>query len=448
MNELTIKKNFRKQTLIFCGLAMCVSANSYADDLLDIFNLAVENEPQIRQARALFDADHTRLDQSRALLLPSIALTANTSRSANGPSTTFSFADGYNRHSYGLSLNQNLFNMEAWYGFQSVKQSDMLAATNLALSEQQLILRVAVAYFDVLRSIDNLSAFRAEEAANERVLEQTTQRFEVGLIPITDVYDSQAAYDLARVNTLVEENNLSQRYEALEAITGSAHQDLDSLSEDFPIVSANPASMAEWVRLAQENNLSIRSAEYDFESKKQLAYSVRSKQLPTLSLSANYTDNSEVVPTTAISFINAASESSNIALSFSVPLFAGGSNRAQKRQAYYSRDASEEALEKAQRDSTQSTRNNYRSVETDVLAVAARAQAIISAQSALEATEVGAEVGTRNVVDVVLAQRTLFQAQRNYADARYTYVINTLNLKGAAGILSPQDIIELNESLE
>jgi outer membrane protein len=135
-------------------------------------------------------------------------------------------------------------------------------------------------------------------------------------------------------------------------------------------------------------------------------------------------------------------------LNFSYPLYAGGLNGARKRQAYYTRDASEEALMKTQRDSTQSTRNSYRSVETDVLAVQARAQAIISAESALEATEVGAEVGTRNVVDVVLAQRTLFQTRRDFANARYNYVINTLTLKQAAGILSPQDVIDLNNWLE
>jgi len=168
--------------------------------------------------------------------------------------------------------------------------------------------------------------------------------------------------------------------------------------------------------------------------------------VPTLDISAGYGWNQSANP--FIFFPAAASERTNITLNFSYPLYAGGLNSARKRQAYYTRDASEEALMKTQRDSTQSTRNNYRSVETDVLAVQARAQAIISAESALEATEVGAEVGTRNVVDVVLAQRTLFQPRRDYANARYAYVINTLNLKQAAGILSPQDIIDLNNWLE
>jgi outer membrane protein len=166
---------------------------------------------------------------------------------------------------------------------------------------------------------------------------------------------------------------------------------------------------------------------------------------PTVELNVGYNWNQSGNP---LSFTpNLASESSQVTLNLTVPIFAGGLNNARLRQAYYTRDASEEALLKSQRDSTQSVRNAFRSVATDVRAVAARNQAIVSAQSALEATQVGAEVGTRNVVDVVLAQRTLFQAQRDYANARINYVMNSLNLKQASGTLSPQDVIDLNEWL-
>ncbi len=427
-------------------------STAYADDLAEIFELAVNNDPEIRQARANFNATHTTIAQGRSFLLPRVTIGGSTSRDTSGPAvaTQFgephSFQNGFNTKGYNLSISQAVLNFEAWYAYQSAKETDRQAAANLAQQEQQLILKVATAYFNVLRSQDNLASFQAEEDAAARVLEQTRERFEVGLIPITDVYDSQANHDLARVNRLVEENNLNQALEALEAITGRPHSDLETLSDEFPIESLDPASLQEWVGLALDNNLAIKAAEYDFEAKKEDAKSARAAMFPTLDISAGYGWNQSANP---FSFFPAvASERTNITLNFTYPLFAGGLNAARKRQAYYTRDASEEALLKTERDSTQSTRNNYRSVETDVLAVQARAQAIISAESALEATEVGAEVGTRNVVDVVLAQRTLFQTRRDYANARYNYVINTLNLKQSAGILNPQDVIELNNWLE
>ena len=428
---------------------------SSAEDLSQIFDLAAENDPEIRQARANYNATHTQVAQGLSQLLPTVTLTGRSSRDTTGvdgeapsgglfASPSHSFANGFNSKGYGLSIRQNLLNFEAWYSFQSIKSNDQVAALNLAQSEQQLILRVASAYFDVLRSQDNLASFQAEEDASERVLEQTRERFEVGLVPITDVYDSQANYDLARVNRLVEENNLNQRYEALGAITGQVHNDLTPLDPDFPIENVD-STIENWVTVALQNNLSVRAAELDFEAKKDDARAARSALLPTLDVDASYNWSQSGNP---LSFTpNLPSENTSITLNLTVPLYTGGLNGARKRQAYYTRDASEEALLKNQRDTTVSIRNSYRSLQTDVLAVEARAQAIISAQSALEATEVGAEVGTRNVVDVVLAQRNLFQARREYANARYNYVINTLNLKQAAGTLSPQEIYELNEWL-
>jgi outer membrane protein len=443
-----------KKSLVACTCVLAAST-CMADDLLEIFNLAVDNDPTIRQARANYNAQHTMLEQGRSFLLPTINLTGRTSRDTTGVDGSppagglfrlpeHSFANGFNTKGYGISLRQAVLNFEAWYAFKSAQQGDEAAAVNLANTEQQLIMRVATAYFDVLRSQANLTSFIAEEEASQQVLEQTRQRFEVGLVPITDVYDSQANADLATVNRLVEENNLNQRLEALEAITGRAHGDLSTLDEAFPIESSD-MPIEDWITVAMDSNLMIKAAEFDLASKEEDARSAKARMYPTLELNVGYNWNQSGNP---LSFTpNLASESSQVTLNLSVPIFAGGLNSARLRQAYYTRDASEEALLKSQRDSTQSVRNAFRSVATDVRAVAARRQAIVSAQSALEATQVGAEVGTRNVVDVVLAQRTLFQAQRDYANARINYVMNTLNLKLASGTLSPQDIIDLNEWL-
>lgn len=436
---------WKKGVFLLCALAL--GSQARADDLLDIFNLAANNDAQVREARERYASSHTIIDQGRSQLLPSVTLTGSTARNANAPATFYSYGAGFNSHGWGLNINQNLLNFEAWYAFQSAKQSDLAGATNLAIAEQDLILRVASAYFDVLRSQDNLEAFRAEEEAAAQILQQSEQSFEVGLNTVTDVFQSQSNYDLARVNRLVEENNLAQRIEALEVLTGRSHSMLESLSPEFPIDGAQPAVLETWEEAAGANNLSVKAAQYQFEASKEDAKSARARQLPTLSLGANYNYNAESANPFSF-FPGQANESAAVRLSLSVPLYTGGLTSARKRQAYYNRNVAEEVLLFTRRDAVQNIRNAFRSVQTDVITVAARQQAIVSATSSLEAVEVGAEVGTRNIVDVVLAQRTLYQALRDYANARYNYVINTLNLKRAAGALNPQDIMELNSWLE
>jgi len=429
----------RLSRLAVALLLILAAPLALADNLQQIFTLAAEKDPEIRQARARYNASHTVIDQGRSQLLPAVSATASTSRDTTGVASApagvrmqeHSFGAGFNSKGYGLNLRQAVLNFQAWYAFQAARKGDQQAALTLAQSEQALIIKVATAYFNVLRSQANLASFVAEEAAAKQVLDQTQQRFEVGLVAITDVYDSQANADLASVNLLVEENNLNQRLEALEAITGQQHLELAALSENFPIVSVDPANMAEWVTLAQNNNLAIKIAELDLAAREDDAKAAKSAMYPTVDLSMNYNWNQSANPFSF--FPSLASERSSVALNFTMPLFAGGLNRSRMHQAYYN---------------TQSTRNAWRSVETDVKAVQARAQAIVSAQSSLEATTVGAEVGTRNIVDVVLSQRLLFQTQRDHANARFTYVMDTLTLKQAAGVLSPQDVQDLNQWLQ
>jgi outer membrane protein len=256
------------------------------------------------------------------------------------------------------------------------------------------------------------------------------------------VNDSQFRSDEVTVRRLQAENILNQRFEALEAITGVDYSNVSVLSPEFPI-TVPESSLDEWSSLTMENNLQLRSAEFDLAAKKEDARAARAAMWPTMSVNMGW---SRRFPA-GVSLFTTANENTNISLSFSMPLFAGGLNRARMRQAYYNRDASEAVLLRTQRESSQSISNNFRTVETDVRAVAAQAQAIVSAQSSLEANTVGAEVGTRNIVDVVQAQGALFQAQRNHANARIQYVMDTLTLKQTAGTLNPQDVIDLNEWL-
>jgi outer membrane protein len=428
-------------------LLALLAGTCQADDLADIYELALRQDPQLGEARARYQADHTLLAQGRAQLLPTVNLQGRSGRNTNAPESVYSYAAGYNSHSYGISIEQSLLNMQAWYGLQAAKAGDQRALATLTQAEQALIMRVAQAYFDVLRSLENLEAFAGEEAAAAGVLDQTTRRFDVGLVAITDVNEAQAGNDLARVNRLREERNLNQRRLTLEAITGGMHGDLEGLRADFPIQNPEPALAEQWVALAEANSPALRVAEHDYASRSNEAKAARSLHLPTLRLSAQFNDNAESANIYNF-FPNAASRNSNVTLVLNIPLFAGGLNNARKRQAYYLRDASEQALLRTRRENERNTRDFFAGVAIDVQAVQAREQAVTSAQSALDATTTGAEIGTRNVVDVVMAQRTLYQALRDLANARYDYVIDTLALKQAAGVLSPQDVLDLNEWLE
>ena len=452
--------------LLFSGL---ISSLSYGDDLVTILQLALDNDPSLKQAQASYRANRENVIQSRSSMLPSLGVGAGTSRLTSGftdsqyinmtnPLTgetvrtkvrdDHSFRPGINNHNWGVSLTQSVFNLPNWYSFQSAEATDRAAAVNLAAQEQDLIMRVATAYFDVLRAQDLLETNIQEEEAAQRSLEQTQQREAVGLVAITDVYDSQAAYDLARNTTILQQDFLRSRYEALEAITGQGHPDIDELLDNFPIVEVE-GNLNQWETQADNNSLAIAAAEFNLDASRQTLRARKSDGLPTLDLQGFYGHIvTAPIVSQGIQIGGGASDRTQLALNLNIPLYTGGTLSSRKRAAEYNVVAAQESLELTKRELTQNIRNAYRRVNTDVLVIAQRQQSITSAQSALDATELGAEVGTRNIVEVLLARENLFRALRMYADARYTYVIDTLVLKQIAGILTPQDIIELNEWLQ
>ena len=358
-----------------------------------------------------------------------------------------SFRPGVNNHDWGIGLNQSLVNLSNWYNFRSAKASDQAAAANLAAQEQDLIMRVSMAYFDVLRAQELLETNLQEEEAALTSLQQTQQREAVGLVAITDVYDAQAAYDLARNTTILQQDILQARYEALEALTGQAHPEIEILREDFPIIEVD-GTLREWEMQADDNNLAVAAAEFNLDASRQNLKARKSDHLPTLDLSGFYGHIvTAPIVNQGIQIFGGATDRTSLALSLNIPIYNGGVINSRRRAAEYQLIAAKESLELTKRQLTQNIRNAYRRVNTDVLVIAQRQQSITSAQSALDATELGAEVGTRNIVEVLLARENLYRALRFYADARFDYVIDTLVLKQVAGVLNPQDVIDLNEWL-
>lgn len=443
---------------LLLAVAMLSGVQLHAAGLRDIYEMALQNDPQLRAAEAAFRASQELQVLGRSQLLPQIGASAEYSESnmdldslqVIGEDQTIPPASGRARTdttTYALSLTQPLFDLPRWFEFRQGQALSEQGQAQFAADQQALILRVADAYFNVLRAHDNLETADAEEKAIERQLEQTRQRYEVGLLPITDVHEAQAVYDNATVNTLEARSALDIAFEALQVLTGRPITDIYGLDADAPIRNPEPADREEWVRFAVNNNFSLRSAMLARDAAEQFAAARRSEHLPKVSASLGYRD----VDTDGRRFGNSfydRQDGHTIALSATMPIFTGGAVSATRRQANEQYIQTEELLELATRDTVQQARSLHLQVVTDVARVNARAQAITSAASAVEATQAGYEVGTRNIVDVLVAQRTLFQAKRDYANARYDYISSRLRLREVAGQLSPQDVMALDGFLD
>jgi outer membrane protein len=439
----------------------------HADSLRDIYELALENDAQLKTEQAVYLARRETENLSRSALLPQVSARysyqdSDSDTDAQGPvfinNETFIIEDTFtNRDThtdgYAVSLNQALFDLSAWFSFQSGKEITKEAEATFASNQQNLIVRVVEAYLLVLRSQDNLAASQAQERAFERQLEQTQQRFEVGLIAITDVFEAQAARDLSQVNRIVDENNVSVALERLSVLTGQPQQNLNVLIEDFKILPPDPVDRAAWVDFSLANNFQLQASRYKEEASRQNAKAFQMEHAPTISGGYEYSDfdtdgSLTVRPENDITAPPKSSREENMwQISVNVPLYSGGAISANRRKAAQEFNASREERINLTRKAVTSTRSLHMTVMSDVSRIAARKQSIISSKSSLDATQAGYEVGTRNVVDVLNAQNILFQAERDYANSRYDYILDMMRLKEQAGLLSPEDVLKLDSFL-
>lgn len=439
-----------------------------AESLRDIYELALENDAQLKAEQAQYRADLETENLGRAALLPQVNGSysyGNTDQDRTAESFNFNDDGGINRfdtftntdtdtEGYEVSLSQAIFDLPAWFTFQSGKEFTKQAEATFAANQQNLIVRVVEAYLEVLRAQDNLAASKAAERAFERQLEQTQQRFEVGLIAITDVYEAQAAYDLSQVDRIVDENNVSVALERLSVLTGKQHSNLDVLQEDFDVKPPKPLDRSAWVDFALENNFNLLAARYAEEVARSTAKANKFEHAPKVIGSYAYSDSStdgDLTRRPATDFDTSPdsdTEQNQWLISLEVPLFSGGAISASRRQTAEQFNAAREQRINLARDTVTNTRSLHMTVVSNVSRVAARRQAIISSKSALDATQAGYEVGTRNVVDVLNAQNTLFAAERDYANSRYDYILSVMQLKEQAGLLSPEDVYTLDAALE
>ena len=444
--------------------SLCFAA--HADTLVDIYELALENDAQLKTQIAQYNADIELEKLALAPLLPQARAGYSFTDSENDstrPNVVFNddpLNPGFDQidvtsvtetetDGYDVSLSQTLFDLSAWFGWRAGKEQTQQAEANLSAAQQDLIVRVVQAYFGVLRAQDNLRASQSQERAFERQLEQTRQRFEVGLIAITDVYEAEAARDLAQVNRIVDENNVAVAKENLSVLTGQKPGALYILGEEFDPRPPEPADRAAWVDFAMSNNYRLAAARFAEEAARQNATSSRMGHAPTVTASYSYQDrettgSSTQKPESQFNF-PPDSEQTNEAwqIRFDLPLSTGGAISASRRRAAEQFNAARESRINLTRNTVTQARSLHMTVISDVSRVRAQKQSIVSSQSALDATQAGYEVGTRNIVDVLNAQNTLFRSQRDYANSRYDFIINSLRLKEVAGTLSPEDIARL-----
>jgi outer membrane protein len=430
---------------ICVGIMVIITPVVHAATLEEIYKLAVENDPELGAAEAVFLSRNEAVAQSRALLLPNVAIRGQTTDNRRLlPGSSEVATARYNDHGWQAVLNQPVFRLDSWYRFKQSKNIQAEAKANFASEQQALLVRVVESYFAILEAEAALTSSNAERDAVQRQLEQVQQRFDVGLVAITDVLESQAAYDTSTVNVIETEGAQSTSFEPLVRLTGQMFGDINGLSEDFPVKYPEPQNEDAWVTTALQNNYALAAARERMMTTEKGVKLARTGHYPTVDAQVSW--NHQVAG--SIDLIGAKIDQRVLALSMNVPVFQGGATRSQVKQAGYELEAAQQNLDLIQRQVAENTRSLYTAINTDVARVRATLRGIESAQSALDATETGYEVGTRNIVDVLNAQRNLFLSQFRYAQARYRYVLDTLRLKQVVGTLSPEDIYALNRFID
>lgn len=454
----------RLRPLSFALLLAGFTAQAQATDLIQAYDLARQNDPQLAASEAQRGASGEGVVQSRAALLPQLSADVSFDRSdsSSGGNQVFAgvptplnstYSTSNNRRS-GLSLQQSIYDHSNYTRLGASKARATQAADQYDAAADALIVRVADAYFNVLTSIETLASSRQEERSVKRQLDQAEKRLEVGLAPITDVHEARARYDSARADTITNANALDDAYEALAEITGQPMADLKGLSADYHPENTDTRSIDEWVTLSTENNPTLKSYEQALAAAEKDVQTARAAHYPTLSASATYGDSAQwgeslhraPLPISETQFGN-ASTGPTYGLTLSVPLFSGFATQSRVRQALFQRDVAADQLEQQKRAIARQTRGAFRSLVAGQAEVEARRQAVVSAKAAYEAGTAGLEVGTRTIVDVLIAQQALFQAQREFARARHAYLVNVLKLRQAAGTLEASDLQAVNAAL-
>ncbi|WP_018949310.1 TolC family outer membrane protein [Thioalkalivibrio sp. ALMg11] len=434
--------------LATAGLVLVISAPAAASSLLEVYERAATEDAELRTAEAEYRGVLENRPIARSALLPQISGQAEAGAFYRDDRNRPGSDDG-RQTSFGVNLSQSLYDRRNYIDLVQVDLEIARAEAELDSARQDLILRVSQAYFDVLIAQETLDFRRAEVEAIERQLEQTERRFEVGLVARTDVTEAQAQRDLAEAERISAENQLDLTREQLAVITNTYWDQLDMLRDDAELTPPDPADPQAWVDIALANNLELAAQRLSTESAREQIQRQRAEGLPRINLNASVNENRyhglDAGATGGMFFEGTEAQ---VGIQLEIPFYTGGRVSALTRQARENFQAAQEGQSLVERRTTQDTRSAYLSVISNSSRVRALEQALASTQSAFEAAEAGFEVGTRTQVDVLLALREVFRAERDYAEARYGFLSESLRLQRAAGRLSVTDLEAINRLLE
>ncbi len=419
-----------------------------AEDLLAIYERALQNDPLIKQAEAKHHSAKENHDQGIARFFPVVSATGSSSAGWSNNKNIRTIRSGiipanqeYWFHTFKVNLSQPLFHWDYWLQLDQADNQIAQAEASYNAELQNLMVRTSEAYFNILAAQDNLQFTKAEKHAIEQQLEQAKARFDTGVIPITDVYEAQAAYDQTTANELEAENNLDNSKEALREIIGTTESTLTPLGKDLPLKKPEPENMSKWSDTAETGNFNIIAAFNQMEFLNKTIEIQRSGHLPKLDMVGAYGVSDDG------SAFGAVGDTQSIGIQLNVPLFEGGAVNSRTRQAKFDYQAAKENLTAVKRSVKRQVNNTFRSILSNISRIQALSATVTSASSALEASEAGAEVGIRTMVDVLGEQRNVFRAKRDLSRARYDYLINTLKLKQAASNLNQNDLEQINRLL-
>jgi outer membrane protein len=434
----------------FLFILLSISQPLMALDLIDVYQLALQQDVELKIARSQYLSAAEALPLASSQRYPQINFSANiTDRDSDssvpqGGLTSRSVASEVSSYGFSINLTQNIYNAETLAGIDIAEAEVARALAEFESSQHALMIRVAERYFDILAAEDNVEFAVAEKNSIDRQLEQAQKRFEVGLIAITDVHEAQARYDSAVAQQLLAENLLENAYRALEVIISQVPSlALARLGDQLELSIPTPTNSDQWVDLALQNNRSLVSSLAALNVAKHQRDQQSKGDYPTVDFTAR-SSGDEFDDDDLGSYDQ---QDLTLAFQLNVPLYTGGRIDAAKQQAEFSYQAARDNALLQRRLVSQQTRDNYLGVVSGISQVKALRQALSSSTTALEATEAGFEVGTRTSVDVLVSLRETYGAERDYASARYDYLLNILRLKQAAGILSQDDLLEVNRWL-
>lgn len=429
----------RMKSLPFALLALLASPLLHAANLTDVYREAQQQDAAYASARAAFQAGQEKLPQGRALLLPSVNLGANTTwNEVDLPTANRQ----YNSNGYSLSLSQPIYRKQNFAQYQQAKAQVSQAEAQFAVARQDLIIRVAQAYFDVLLAQDNVTLAGAQKAAIGEQLEMAKRNFEVGIATITDTHEAQARYDLTTSQEIAAQNDLEIKKRALQQIISKIPEHLAVLNSKLPLVLPEPNDMTKWVAQAEQQSPQIAIQRAALEIADQEVERNRAGHYPTLDLVAGHSRNNN-----SSYLLSGVVTSQTIGLQLNLPIYQGGSVSSKVREALANQEKARQDLELAHRQAALQTRQSFLGVTSGMAQVKALEQALVSSQSSLDSTRLGQEVGVRTNVDVLNAQQQLYTAKRDLSQARYNYILSQLKLKSAVGVLSDEDVEQVNRWL-